>query len=126
ERRACFGELVQLDGSDHRWFGPEYDRCTLMVIIDDATSQVDARFFESETTYAVMVVFKRWAVTHGLPLLVYPDRHSIHKRNDEPAKEIYHRTGQYPPTRFGEALSELGVKLTWANSPQAKGRVERA
>lgn len=125
ERRACFGELVQFDGSDHHWFGDSYARSVLMVMIDDATSKLYAHFFEAETTYAAMVVFKQWVLRYGRPLLLYPDRHSIHKRNDDGAKEIYHRTGKYPPTRFGEALEQLSVNLTWARSPQAKGRVER-
>ena len=62
---------------------------------------------------------------HGLPAALYPDRHSIHRRNDKAADEIEHRTGVRPPTRFGQAMAELGVELICAHSPQAKGRVER-
>ena len=97
-----------------------------MVMIDDATGLTHARFFEAETTHAAMTVFGAWASLHGLPRSLYPDRHSIHRRNDRQADEIEHRTGQRPPTRFGEAMAELGVELIWAGSPQAKGRVERA
>lgn len=125
-RRACFGELVQLDGSDHHWFGSEHPRCVLMVMIDDATGRTDARFFEAETTEASMTIFRAWALAHGLPRALYPDRHSIYRRNDKEADEIEHRTGKRPLTRFGEAMAELGVELICAHSPQAKGRVERA
>lgn len=125
ERRERFGELVQLDGSDHRWFGEGRPRRTLMVMTDDATSWTWARFFEAETTAAAMATFRGWVERHGLPEALYPDRHSIHRRNDKAADEIEHRTGVRPPTRFGEAMAELGVELIWAHSPQAKGRVER-
>lgn len=125
ERRACFGELLQLDGSDHAWFGPEHPRCVLMVMVDDATGLALARFFEAETTAAAMTIFRQWALAHGLPGTLYPDRHSIYRRNDKEADEIEHRTGVRPATRFGQAMAELGVKLTCARSPQAKGRVER-
>lgn len=126
ERRACLGELVQLDGSDHRWFGPDRPRCVLMVIIDDATGRTEAAFFEAETTEASMTIFREWVRNHGLPRALYPDRHSIYRRNDKQADEIAHRTGKRPLTRFGEAMVELGVELICAHSPQAKGRVERA
>lgn len=126
ERRRCLGELVQLDGSDHAWFGPDRPKCTLMVMIDDATNQTLARFFAAETTTAAMTVFRQWTLGHGLPRALYPDRHSIYRRNDKQADEIAHRTGQRPLTRFGEAMAELQVELIWAHSPQAKGRVERA
>ena len=126
QRRPCLGELVQLDGSDHEWFGPDHPRCTLMVMVDDATNKLDARFFESETTEASMTMFRRWTLKHGLLRLLYPDRHSIYRRNDKEADEIEHRTGKRPLTRFGEAMGDLDVELTCARSPQAKGRVERA
>ena len=126
ERRACFGELVQFDGSDHHWFGEDRRRCVLMVMIDDATGLTEARFFEAETTEAAMIIFQQWTMRHGLPRALYPDRHSIHRRNDKQADEIEHRTGKRPLTRFGQAMAELGVSLICATSPQAKGRVERA
>jgi len=104
-RRSCLGELVQLDGSDHAWFGEAYPRCVLMVMIDDASSWADARFFEAETTAASMMIFRRWALAQGLPRALYPDRHSIYRRNDKQADEIEHRTGKRPLTRFGEAMA---------------------
>jgi len=124
-RKACFGELVQLDGSDHAWFGEDHGRCVLMVMVDDATGQTLARFFEAETTEASMTIFQQWTQAHGLPRALYPDRHSIYRRNDKGADEIEHRTGKRPMTRFGEAMDALDVKLICAHSPQAKGRVER-
>jgi transposase len=111
-RRMCFGELVQLDGSPHDWFegraGRALQECCLMVMVDDATGWTAARFFPAETTHAVMSIFRDWTRAHGLPRALYPDRHSIHRRNDPQADEIYARTGQWPPTQFGRALAELG------------------
>lgn len=126
ERRPAFGEMVQIDGSDHAWFGSEHPRCVLMVMIDDATNQTLARFYEGETTAAAMDLFQRWVKRHGLPGSLYSDRDSIYRRNDPEAMEELHRTGKRPPTRFGEAMAELDVELICAHSPQAKGRVERA
>src|SRR5680860_906814 len=125
-RRASFGELVQLDGSDHHWFGEDHPRCCLMVMIDDATGLTWARFFEAETTEASMRIFQQWSMRYGLLRALYPDRHSIYRRNDKGADEIEHRTEKRPLTRFGAAMEELGVALICATSPQAKGRVERA
>jgi hypothetical protein len=135
-RKPCFGELVQLDGSPHDWFEGRLRKlpdgvtasapaCCLMVMVDDATGWTEARFFDAETTMAAMTILRVWATNHGLPQALYPDRHSIHRRNDKQADQIAARTGKRPPTQFGRALLELGVKLIWAGSPQAKGRVER-
>ena len=126
-RKACFGELVQIDGSHHDWFeGRRADgACVLMVMIDDATSWTYAQLFEGETTQAAMMMLRDWALAHGLPRRLYPDRHSIYRVNTQNADEIAARTGQRPPTQFGRAMAELGVRITCAKSPQAKGRVER-
>ena len=124
-RRACFGDLVQFDGSDHAWFGEDHPRCTLMVMVDDATGRTWAQFYDAETLRSAMSIFRGWAERYGLPHELYPDRHSIHRRNDKEADEICHRTGKRPLTRFGQAMEELGVAITCAHSPQAKGRVER-
>ena len=125
DRRPCFGELVQLDGSEHAWFGDEHAKCVLMVMIDDATGLTLARFFEAETTEASMTIVRQWSLEHGLPRALYPDRHSIYRRNDKEADEIAHRTNERPLTRFGEAMRDLDVELICVHSPQAKGRVER-
>lgn len=124
-RRLCFGELVQLDGSHHDWFEGRSSRCVLMVMVDDATGWTLARFFEAETTAAAMTMLRCWALAHGLPLELYPDQDSIYRVNTAAADELEARTGKRPLTQFGRAMSELGVKLTCAKSPQAKGRVER-
>lgn len=126
ERRACLGELVQIDGSEHDWFEGRRARCVLMVMIDDATGLTLARFFEAETTRAAMVMLRSWAQRHGLPLALYSDRHSIYRVNTPKADEEQDCTGKRPKTQMGRALAELGVELIWAGSPQAKGRVERA
>jgi len=115
ERRASFGSMVQMDGSHHDWFEGRGPRCVLMVMIDDATNQTYARFYPAETTEAAFEIMGRWVKRHGLPRSVYVDRHSIYRDEDRPQK----------PTQFGRAMKELGVELLCANSPQAKGRVER-
>ena len=127
QRKGCFGELVQIDGSHHDWFEGRGagGTCVLMVMIDDATSWTYAQLFAGETTRAAMVMLRHWALAHGLPRRLYPDRHSIYRVNTPNADEIAARTGQRPPTQFGRAMAELGVKITCAKSPQAKGRVER-
>ena len=96
-----------------------------MVMIDDATGWTLARFFEAETTKASMTILRQWSIEHGLPMELYPDRHSIYRVNTKGADEQANRTGKRPLTQFGRALAQLGVKLTCAKSPQAKGRVER-
>lgn len=136
ERRACFGEMVQLDGSHHDWFESRpcaaadgsmkpASVCVLMVMIDDATGWVHAQFFDGETTRAAMTMVRQWSLEHGLPAMLYPDQDSIYRVNTKAADEVKERTGVRPPTQFGQAMLDLGVKLTCAKSPQAKGRVER-
>jgi hypothetical protein len=115
ERRACFGSMIQMDGSHHDWFEGRGPKCVLMVLIDDATSRTYARFYAAETTQAAFDAFGRWVKRCGLPRSVYVDRHSIYRDEQHPQK----------PTQFGRAMKELGVELILAHSPQAKGRVER-
>jgi hypothetical protein len=115
ERRACFGSMVQKDGSHHDWFEGRASKCVLMVMIDDATSTVLARFYPVETTAAALDLFGRWVKRYGIPRSVYADRHSIYRDEDHPEK----------PTQYGRAMKELSVELIAAYSPQAKGRVER-
>jgi hypothetical protein len=115
ERRACFGSMVQKDGSHHDWFEGRAAACVLMVMIDDATSTVLARFYPAETTEAAVDLFGRWAKRYGIPRSIYADRHSIYRDEDHPEK----------PTQYGRAMKELSVQLIAAYSPQAKGRVER-
>ncbi len=115
ERRACFGSMIQMDGSHHDWFEGRAGKCVLMVIIDDATSRTYARFYPAETTEASFDVFGRWVRRHGIPRSVYVDRHAIYRDETHPEK----------PTQFGRAMKQLSVELIRAHSPQAKGRVER-
>ena len=122
ERRACFGEMVQADASDHDWLEGRGPRLALVGMIDDATSRVVARFHVAETTEAYMDVLWRWIGKHGRPVSWYTDGHSIFRAEsrllgaDEPVSV---------PTQFSRALEELGIELILAGSPQAKGRIER-
>ncbi len=124
ERRPCFGAMVQLDGSQHDWFEGRGPRCVLMVMVDDATNRMRARFSEEETTRASYDVLEGWVKKHRLPASLYVDRDSIYRCEGEPsiAEQL---AGRKPQTQFGRAMEQLGVELILANSPQAKGRVER-
>jgi hypothetical protein len=124
ERKPCFGAMVQLDGSDHDWFEGRRKRAVLMVMVDDATGQVWARFFEQETTRASYDVFEAWVRRSGLPQSLYVDRDSIY-RCEGVGSIADQLAGKEPQTQFGRAMEQLGVDLILANSPQAKGRVER-
>ena len=117
ERRACLGELVQIDGSHHAWFEGRGPKSCLTAFIDDATGRVlGARFTPTETTQAYFDVLHQCIRAHGVPLALYSDRHSIFTKHDpEDAK----------PTQFERALLQLGIEPIQARSPQAKGRVER-
>jgi len=93
-------------------------------MVDDATNRLRARFFEKETTRASYEVFAGWVQRHGLPGGLYVDRDSIYRCEGTPsvAEQL---AGREPQTQFGRAMAQLGVELILANSPQAKGRVER-
>ena len=120
ERRARLGELVQIDGSPHDWFEGRADRCTLLVFIDDATGKLlQLRFAPTETTLGYMHALHDHIVAHGLPVALYSDKHSIFRINAKGADPE-------SETQFGRATRELGIECIHANSPQAKGRVERA
>ena len=124
ERREHWGELVQMDGSEHDWFEGQRPRASLMVMIDDATNWTHAKFFESETTAAAMTVFQEYVGWYGLPRALYVDRDSIYEiTRDSTVDEALRDVG--PLTQFGRAMETLGVGLVLAHSPQAKGRVER-
>ena len=124
ERKPCFGEMVQLDGSHHDWFEGRGPRCVLMVMVDDATNRMYCRFFEEETTRASYDVLEGWIGKHGMPVSLYVDRDSIYRCEGQPslAEQL---AGKQPQPQFGRAMAQLGIKLILANSPQAKGRVER-
>jgi hypothetical protein len=120
-RREHIGELVQIDGSEHRWFEDRADRCTLLVFVDDATSRLmELRFVASESTFAYFEALKTYLSRHGKPVAFYSDKHSIFRVSNENAAS---GDGM---TQFGRALSELNIGILCANTSQAKGRVERA
>jgi hypothetical protein len=118
-RRACFGELVQLDASTHDWLEGRGETLILIAMIDDATSRVLARFYREGTVETHLDLLGRWLRQFGRPLAAYTDRHSIFEPQDKG------RALTQGLTQFGRALKELDVELIRARSPQAKGRVER-
>ena len=119
-RREALGELIQIDGSEHRWFEDRGPPCTLLVFIDDATSRLmQLRFVTSESTASYFESLQAYLERHGCPLAFYSDKHTVFRvpRPDP-------RGGQ-GMTQFGRALAELNIEIICANSSQAKGRVER-
>lgn len=120
ERRARFGEMIQIDGSPHDWFEGRGERCTLLVFIDDATGKLtQLRFMPTETTLGYMGVLHDHILAHGVPAALYSDKHSIFRINAKDADPE-------AETQFSRAARELGIECIHAHSPQAKGRVERA
>lgn len=120
-RREFYGELIQIDGSYHRWFEDRGPKCCLLVFIDDATSRImKLRFSFSETTIDYLSSFKEYVLAHGIPRAVYFDKHNVFHINQRMAKS------QDGVTQFGRVLKALEIKPIYAHSPQAKGRVERA
>lgn len=119
-RREAYGELIQIDGSDHRWFEERGDPCTLLVFIDDATSKLmQLLFVRSESTFTYFEALELYLKSHGRPVAFYSDKHSVFR---VAKKEAINGQGM---TQFGRALSELSIEILCANSSQAKGRVER-
>lgn len=119
------GELIQLDGSPHRWFEARANPCTLIAYIDDATSRImDGAFMDYEGTFTLFEATEHYLKTYGKPLSFYVDKHSTFKINrqatvEEELKDFL------PQSQFGRAMGQLRIELICANSPQAKGRVER-
>ena len=124
ERKHCFGEMIQMDGSHHDWFEGRGPKCVLMGYIDDATGNVHARFHEYEGTIPAMDSFRRYIRKYGIPVKVYLDKHTTYKSPAEPSIED-EINGTKPLSQFERALKELGVDVIHAHSPQAKGRIER-
>ena len=119
ERRACLGDMIQIDGSPHHWFEDRGPYCTLIVWIDDATSQLmKLRFMPSETTYGYLDILRDYIESYGAPVSLYSDKHSIFRQNSN--------DGEGDETQFTQALRRLNIEPIHANTPQAKGRVERA
>jgi len=120
-RRACLGELIQLDGSDHRWFENRAPACTLLVFIDDATGRLmTLHFTATESTFSYFEALSKYLGTHGKPVAFYSDKASVFYVKDRSA------TAGKGVTQFGRALYELNIDAFCANTSQAKGRVERA
>ncbi|HHY0507393.1 TPA: ISNCY family transposase [Vibrio parahaemolyticus] len=120
-RRDCLGELIQLDGSPHDWFEGRADACTLLVFIDDATSAIMHMYFcESESTLSYMTATRQYIDKHGKPVAFYTDKHGVFRVNHASNED------KNKLTQYGRALKELNIELICANTPQAKGRVERA
>jgi hypothetical protein len=117
-RRDCLGELIQIDGCEHRWFEDRGPPCTVLVLVDDATSLLmHLRFVPSESTLAYLHATRSYVEAHGRPVAFYSDKHTVFRVAG---------AGRDGTTQLGRALAELNVDLICANSSQAKGRVERA
>jgi len=121
ERRPCFGELVQLDGSPYDWFEGRAPACSLLVFIDDATGMLgELRFVESESFFTYCQAARGYFTRHGKPRAFYGDKHGVFRVNQPSAGD------SDTLTQFGRAMQELDIQIICANTPQAKGRVERA
>ena len=124
DRRACLGELIQLDGSPHKWFEDRSSACTLLAFIDDATSRImDGLFVDYEGTFNLFEATGHYLKLHGKPVAFYTDKHSTFKINRQATIEENLRDKQ-ARSQFSRAMEELDIEVIFANSPQAKGRVE--
>jgi len=120
-RRESLGELIQIDGCKHYWFEDRGPQTTLLVFIDDATSRLmQLSFAASENAFSYFQATRDYIERHGKPVAFYSDRHSIFRVARTGA------VGGTGMTQFGRGLHELAIDIMCANSPQAKGRVERA
>ena len=124
QRKACFGQMIQMDGSHHDWFEGRGPKCVLMGYIDDATGRPFGKFYPYEGTIPAMCSFKSYIKTYGIPASVYLDKHTTYKSTKKPSIEEELNNIE-PLSQFGRALEELKVNVIYANSPQAKGRIER-
>jgi len=119
-RREAYGELVQIDGSEHRWFEDRGPPCSLLVFVDDATGKLmQLRFVRSESAFSYFEALALYLRDHGAPVAFYSDKHSVFRVAKKDAK------GGQGMTQFGRALCDLNIEILCANSSQAKGRVER-
>jgi len=124
ERKARFGEMLQLDGSQHRWFGRHEPEACLMNMVDDATGTTLSLMTESESLEGAMRLLWRWIERYGIPVALYTDRHTIYRAFRQPTLQE-DLAGEEPLSSFGRACKKLGIAILTAHSPQAKGRVER-
>lgn len=124
ERKECNGEMLQMDGSDHDWFEGRGEKCVFIGCIDDATSTPFGRFYPYEGTLPAMDCFKGYIKKNGIPINLYMDKHTTYKSTKKQTiEEELNNTEAL--SQFGRAVKELGVNIIYADSPQAKGRVER-
>ena len=124
ERRAHFGELVQMDGSHHKWFEERAPKSCLMNMVDDAQGTTQSLLAEEETIFAAMRVLWQWIDLYGIPQSLYTDKKNVYVV-DEKTREKAADSGEEVFTQFGRACQQLGIKIIAAHSPEAKGRVER-
>ena len=124
ERKHSFGEMIQMDGSHHDWFEGRGPECVLMGYIDDATGRPFGRFYPYEGTLPAMDSFKRYIEKFGMPVSIYLDKHPTYKSTRKQTIEDELNNTE-PLSQFSRAVKELGVDLIYADSPQAKGRIER-
>ena len=125
ERKPCFGAMVQLDGSHHDWFEGRRAKCVLMVMVDDATNRIRVRFFEEKNSRGpATICWRTGCASMDCRGALYVDRDSIYRCECQ-SSVADQLTGKERQTQFGRAMEQLGVELILANSPQAKGRVER-
>lgn len=118
-RRSRFGELIQIDGSPHHWFGIENPPCCLLVFVDDATGKITAaKFVPTETSAGYLELIREHVLKYGIPVSFYSDKHSIFTYNNE-----RHKKGT--KTQYQRCCGALGIEIILASTPQAKGRVER-
>jgi len=122
ERKEHFGELVQMDGSFHPWLEERGPGGCLMDLVDDATNTTLARLGEEETIWAAAGALRSWVERYGVPLKLYVDWKNLYNRAANAQERL---RGEEPLTQFGRMCAKLGIELLAANSPQAKGRVER-
>jgi transposase len=121
-RKAHFGELVQLDGSFHLWYEQRAPQGCMMTLVDDATSRMLGRLGAQETIWAAVDVLRRWIAQYGVPHALYTDWKNVYVRPPNAEEQV---TGAAPLTQFGRMCAALDIRIIAANSPQAKGRVER-
>ena len=122
DRREHRGELVQMDGSFHQWFEDRGPKGCLMGMVDDATGTTLGRMGKEETIWAAAGVLRIWIEKYGVPLALYTDWKAVYAK--EPSEQQMLR-GEVPRTQFGQMCERLGIRIITANSPEAKGRVER-
>ena len=125
ERKHHLGEMVQMDGSHHAWLEGRGPKLVLMGYIDDATGRFYGKFYSYEGTMPAMDSLKSYIRRHGIPQSIYLDRHSTYKVNKKYAYKDWPFRDKEELTQFGRSCQQLGIELIYANSPQAKGRVER-